>query len=125
MMHAAASEASVSSIARSAPVRYGSDESASQKMSVSKLASTRRCVLLHIGHRDLMLRRDLLQRPALLEFLHRGAERGPELRVRLAVVDPERVRLREEVRDRELAGVLLLLERTGRVLRQHRIGATD
>ena len=42
MTHAAASETHVSSMARSAPVQYGLDVSASQKMWVSKLASTRR-----------------------------------------------------------------------------------
>src|SRR5262249_1388139 len=76
--------------------------------------------LLHVGGRDLLLRGELLQRPVLLQRLDRGLERGPELLVGLPVVDPERVGLREEVRDRELPGVPALLVRALRVLRQHR-----
>src|SRR5918911_220839 len=105
--HAAASEMSVSSMARSAPVRYGLERSASQKIWVSKLASTRSCELLHVGQRDLVLQRELPQRSVLLELRDRDAERLPDLRVRLAVVDPERVPLREQVCDRELPGMLL------------------
>ena len=41
MTQAVASETSVSSMARSAPFQYGLEESASQKMCLSKLASTR------------------------------------------------------------------------------------
>ena len=41
MMHAAASDATVSSKARSAPFQYGLEVSACQKMWVSKVASTR------------------------------------------------------------------------------------
>src|SRR5918911_4309097 len=99
--HAAASETTVSSMARSAPVQYGLDRSASQKMWVSKAASTRGCDLLHVAHRDLVLHGELLQRPLLPERRDRAAERLPELRLRLAVVDPERVLLGEQVRDRE------------------------
>src|SRR5205807_9205523 len=122
---AAASETRVSSRASSAPSRYGLDVSASQKRWRSKLASTRDYDLLHIGHRDLVLRGDLPQRPVLLQLLDRGTERGAELRVGLAVVDPERIRLGEQIGDRELAGVLLLLVRPGRVLREHGVGPAD
>src|SRR5438128_2491665 len=123
--HAAASETTVSSTARSAPVRYGLDRSASQKMWVSKAAITRGRGLRHVGHRKLMLQREPLQRPVLLQLRDRGAQRLPELPVRLAVVDPERVALREEIRDRQLPRLLLLLERGRGVLRHDRVGAAD
>src|SRR5919202_6654730 len=123
--HAAASETTVSSTARSAPVLYGLERSASQKMWVSKLASTRGRGLPHVGHRKLMLQREPLQRPVLLQLRDRGPQRRPELRVRPAVVDPERVALGEEVRDRQLPRVLFLLERRGSVLRHDHVGAAD
>src|SRR5919204_3290105 len=123
--HAAASEMTVTSMARSAPVRYGLERSASQKMWVSKLASTRGRGLPHVGHRKLMLQREPLQRSVLLQLRDRRAQRLPELRVRLAVVDPERVALREEIRDHELPRMLLLLERGRGVLRHDRVGAAD
>src|SRR5438034_11368413 len=94
-------------------------------MWLSKLASTLATNLLHVGHGNLVLRRDLLQRPILLQRLDRTTQSRPQLLVRRAVVDAERVGLGEQVRNRELPGVLLLLIRTGRVLRQHRIGTAD
>src|SRR5689334_62430 len=112
-------------MARSAPFQYGSEESASQKMCVSKLATTVATNLLHVAGGNLVLRRDLLHRAVLLQRLDRRLQTGPELLVGLAVVDPKRVRLREQIRDRELPGVRLALERTGRVLRQHGVGAAD
>src|SRR5919197_3835681 len=78
--HAAASEMTVASMARSAPVRYGLERSASQKMWVSKLASTRGRGLLHVGHRKLPLQRELLQRPVALQLGDRGAQALAELR---------------------------------------------
>src|SRR5919108_5731191 len=123
--HAAASETSVSSSARSAPSRYGSEESASQKMWVSKLASTRDRGLLHVGHRDLVLQRDLPQRLVLLQRSDRRTKRRAELLVGRAVVDAERIRLGEEVGDCELARMLLLLEGAGCVLGENGIGTSD
>src|SRR5919199_5955361 len=123
--HAAASETTVSSMARSAPVRYGLERSASQKTWVSKAASTRAPRLLHVGHRKLPLQREPLQRPVALQLRDRDPQRRPELPVRLAVVDPERVALGEEVRDRQLPRVLLLLVGRGGVLRHDRVGAAD
>src|SRR5205823_12726088 len=91
----------------------------------SKLASTRGAKLLHVTRGDLLLLRQLLQRPVLLQRGDRRAERLPELRVRLAVVDPEGVGLREEVPDRELARVLPLLVRALGVLREDCVRAAD
>ena len=123
--HATASETSVNSRARSAPFQYGLELSASQKMWVSKLASTRARDLLHVRDRDLMLGCDLLQRAVLLQCLDRGAERGAHLLVRRAVIDPERVRLREQVGERELARMGCSLICTRGVLGQDGIGASD
>src|SRR5919199_2421713 len=78
--HAAASETTVSSTASSAPVRYGLERSASQKMWVSKGASTRGGGLPHVGHRKLMLQREPLQRPVALQLRDRGPQRLAELR---------------------------------------------
>src|SRR2546421_11625204 len=81
--------------------------------------------LLHVTRGNLLLGRKLLQRPVLLQRGDRRPERLPELGIRLAVVDPEGVGLREEVRDRELSRMLLLLIGTFRVLRQDGVRATD
>src|ERR687886_523262 len=107
--NAAPSEAQVSPMARSAPLQYGPERSTSQKRWVSKLASTRGATLLHVTRGNLLLLRQLLQRPVALQRGDRRPERLPELRIRLAVVDPEGVGLREEVRERELPRMLLLL----------------
>src|SRR5580765_6264292 len=72
-----------------------------------------------------MLGRDLLQRAVFLQLLDRGAERGAHLLVRRAVIDPERVRLRKQVGERELARMGLLLKCTRGVLGQDSIGASD
>src|SRR4051812_44904198 len=84
---AAPSVAHVSSRARSAPLQYGPEVSASQKICLSKLATTVAPNLLHVGDRNLMLRRDLLHRPVLLQRLDRAAQRRSQLLVRRAVVD--------------------------------------
>src|SRR5207244_8534330 len=123
--NAAASATTVSSRARSAPFQYGLEVSASQKMCLSKLANTSGSNLLHITHRNLLLLRQHLQRAVLLQRFDRGSQRRAELRIRLAVVDPERIGLREEIRDRQLAGIVLLLVRAGGVLRQHRVGPPE
>src|SRR5438128_817461 len=112
-------------MARSAPLQYGPEESASQNRWVSKLASTLAASLLHVTRGNLLSGRELLQGSVLLECLDRAAQGGPELLVRRAVVDPEGVGLREEVRDREFARMLLLLVRTFRVLSEHGIRASD
>src|SRR2546428_4080109 len=125
MTHAAASDAIVSSRARSAPFQYGLEESASQKTWVSKVASTRVESLLHVSRRDLLLSCELLERAVLLQRLDRRLERGPELRVGLSVVDAKGVRLGEQVRDRELARVLPLVRAGRRVLGQHCIGSPE
>src|SRR5579864_9844215 len=64
--------------------------------------------LLHVTCRDLLLRCELLEGPVLLQFHDRGLQRLAELRVRGAVVDPERVALGKQVPDRELARMLAL-----------------
>src|SRR5438105_12191793 len=122
---AAPSDAHVSPMARSAPLQYGPEESASQNRWVSKLASTLAASLLHVTRGNLLSGRELLQGAVLLECLDRAAQGGPELLVRRAVVDPEGVGLGEEVRDRELARMLLFLVRTFRVLSEHGIRASD
>src|ERR671936_2571134 len=67
--HAAPSDAQVSPMARSAPLQYGPEESASQNRWVSKLASTLPTSLLHVTQRNLLLLCKLLKRPVLLELL--------------------------------------------------------
>jgi hypothetical protein len=57
------------------------------------------------GRRDLMLRGDLLQRPVLLQRLDRRLQRGAQLGLPFPVIDSERVGLREQVGDCELAGL--------------------
>src|SRR5437660_1607671 len=122
---AAPSDAHVSPMARSAPLQYGAEVSASQNRWVSKLASTLRASLLHVARGDLLLRCQPLQRAVLLQRLDRALERLAELRVGLAVIDPEGVLLREQVGDRELAGMLSLLIRTLRVLCEDGVGPSD
>src|SRR5439155_6906840 len=124
MTHAVASDATVSSRARSAPSQYGLEESASQKMWVSKVASTRADRLLHVTRRNLLLRCELLERAVLLQGLDRRLQRGAELRVGFSVVDAEGIRLGEQVSDRELTRVLLLVRASRRVLRQDRISSS-
>src|SRR5437764_1245942 len=82
-------------MARSAPLQYGAEVSASQNRWVSKLASTLRASLLHVARRDLLLRGQLPQRAVLLQRPDRALERLAELRVGLAVIDPEGVLLGE------------------------------
>src|SRR5438105_1175346 len=110
-------------MARSAPFQYGPEVSASQKRWVSKLASTRGRTLLHVRRRQLVLRGELRHRAVLLQRRDRTPERGPERGVRLAVVDPERVLLGEQVGDLQLAGVLADLVRGRGVLREDGVGA--
>src|SRR5262245_15330864 len=122
---AAASDAIVSSSASSAPCQYGLDDSASQKTCASKLASTAAAALPHVADRDLILRREPPQGAVLLELLDRRAKGRAELLVRRAVVDAEGVGLGEQIRDRELPGMLLLLVRPRRVLGQNRVRPAD
>src|SRR5437867_17086 len=86
MTHAEASDATVSSRARSAPFQYGLEENASQKMWVSKVASTRVDRLLHVSRRNLLLCCELLERAVLLQRFDRRLERGAELLVGLSIV---------------------------------------
>src|SRR5438309_5322060 len=125
MTHAAASDAIVSSRARSAPFQYGLEMSASQKMWVSKVASTRVDRLLHVSRRDLLLRCEPLERAVLLQRLDRRLASGAELLVGLSVVDAKGVRLGKQIRDRELARVLLLVRTRCRILGQHCIGSPE
>src|SRR5207237_2078323 len=110
---------------RSAPLQYGPDESASQNRWASKLASTLSTSLLHVTRRDLLLRSELLHRAVLLQRRNRTLERLAQLRVGLPIVDPEGVGLGEEVRDRQVPGMLFLLVRPLGVLREHRVRAPD
>src|SRR3954449_7148446 len=122
---AAASAAHVSAMARSAPLQYGSEVSASQNRWVSKLASTLTASLLHVTRGNLLLRRQLLERAVLPQRRDRALQRLAHLLVGLAVVDPERVLLREEIADRQLVRMLALLVRAFGVLSQDGVGAAD
>src|SRR4051812_8880557 len=122
---AAASAAHVSAMARSAPLQYGSEGSASQNRWVSKLASTLTGVLLHVTRGNLLLRRQLLERAVLPQRRDRALQRLPHLLVGLAVVDPERVLLGEEVGNPQLVRMLPLLVRAFRVLGQDSVGTAD
>src|SRR5262249_31158471 len=81
--------------------------------------------LLHVTSRNLLLGRKLLQGPVLLQLRNGEPQRLSELRIRLAVVDPEGVALGEEVPDGELARMLPLLVRAFGVLAEHCVGASD
>src|SRR3954470_21378982 len=122
---AAASAAHVSAMARSAPLQYGSEVSASQNRWVSKLASTLTGVLLHVTRGNLLLRRQLLERAVLPQRRDRTLQRLAHLLVGLAVVDAEGVLLGEEVGDGQLVRMLPLLVRALGVLSQDCVGAAD
>src|SRR5207253_11143726 len=80
--------------------------------------------LLHVADRDLVLLREVRQRSVRLQRLQTGGDLRAE-RVALAVVDAERVLLRERVRNRDLPGMSLGLERERGVLREDDVGAAE
>src|SRR5262245_6942295 len=122
MTIAVPSDAAVSSRARSAPLQYGSEESASQKSPVSKPTS----VLLDRAGRDLVLHRDLGERSVRLELLDAHSDLlADRPDVALAEVDAERVARGECVADGDLPRMLLRLVRVRRVLRQDGVGAAE
>src|ERR1700730_8863696 len=90
MPSAVVSATAVSSSAVSAPLQYGPEESACQKRCIV------RPLLLDVRRRDLVLRRERLQRTGDLESLDAVADLHAERRrVGLPVIDPERVRRAE------------------------------
>src|SRR5437867_3593530 len=80
----------------------GPEVSASQNRWVSKLPSSGGFLLLHVAGRDPVLGGEALHRPVRLQRRDRRLELCAERRVGLAVVDPKRVRLREQVADLDL-----------------------